>query len=80
MEGLQIVQALVLVSVASESATVSTDLLSHLLSFPAPSDTLGVLARTIGSEHFCPLAHECILLGAVSSCLVAMVTWCTLAG
>lgn len=30
------------------------------------ADTLGILARTIGEEHFRPLAQECILLGMVS--------------
>ena len=28
-------------------------------------DTLGTLARTIGQEHFQPLAQECVLLGMV---------------
>ena len=28
-------------------------------------DTLGVLARTVGPEHFMPLAQECLQLGMV---------------
>ena len=28
-------------------------------------DTLGVLARTVGQQHFMPLAQECLQLGMV---------------
>ena len=32
-------------------------------------DTLGVLARTVGQEHFMPLAQECLQLGMVCVCV-----------
>ena len=36
-------------------------------------DTLGVLARTVGREHFLPLVPDCMQLGKVLACCVCTV-------